>query len=606
MKKLFLLFALILSFNFIFAQVSVDPTDRFYKEAQGWELKGYIDPLPLIRPYPNTVIKKVLEKVIDCGVKKDAEIASAEYERIFGKPYSVYVTGAGEYKAAQNRTESINSGTKNVKGEGGIAGEVVLHPLVSLGYDLGMYAEVTDYSDIAPYYKNKAEDSIFDAVSVGPIEMYLDWNMNVTVGTTDLYLTTGISKTGFGPFIDDGLTLNDTTFHSSNIMFNVTRKKWSYASIFEILGATMNNPSAYGALNDGKYLSFHVIKYRFNRYVELSYYENVLFGPRPNLAYLFPVPFMPVQNIGGANDNLQMGLMLQVRPVAGLEWATDIFVDDLEVDDIVKLNFDTKIRVAGQTGLIFSPVDNTCKRISLNYQMVLPYVYSHWEYKSDDSGYIGGDTVNYQNYTNAGVHIGSVLDPNSDKVSFSAAFHPTSFFKINFRTNFIRHANSAEAFAEDDAVEYVLAKENQYATDGSVFMHQMFSDESSDSGNHVSQAWDSLGFMTSDHKMGILQAGFDAEFDFPKRKNGLLTLFASYTFEYVRNAGVTNHVYSGGDINWSYDSDTDTYYLDGAASTKDAVYERAKTVAKDQKQDWIDKLTDRVNHYITVGFRYTY
>ncbi|WP_147634796.1 hypothetical protein [Treponema pectinovorum] len=604
MKKIFFCCVFVLVFNFIFAQVSVDPTDRFYKHAQGWELKGYIQPLPLIRPYPNNVIRSVLEQVINSGIKKDAEIALAEYERIFGKSYSIYVTGAGEYKATENRTKDVKSGTKNVKGEMGIAGEVSFHPMVFLGYDLGMYAEVTDYSDIAPYYKNKAEDSIFDAVSVGPIDAYLDWNMNLSFGTQNAYVTAGISKTGYGSFLDDGLALNDTTFHSANIIFSLTRKKWSYASSFEILGASMNNPSAYDSLNDGKYLSFHVIKYRFNRYVELSYYENVIFGPKTNLAYLFPVPFMPVQNIGGANDNLQMGLFLQVRPVMGLEWATDIFVDDLEVNDIVKLNFDTKIRVAGQTGLIFSPADNACKRISLNYQMVLPYVYAHWDYKSDDSGYLDGKTVNYQNYTNAGVNIGSALDPNSDKVSFSASFEPTSFFRMNFRTNFIRHSNSAEAFGEDDAAEYVLAKSNQYTTDGSVHMHQMFSNEGSDFGKHVEQAWENLGFMTSDHKLGILQAGFDGEFDFPKTKHGLLTLFASYTFEYVRNSGVNSNVYKG--LGYVKNSDTNFTFNGNTYASYDAMKDAAKDVAKNQKEDWIDALRDRVNHYITVGFRYTY
>ena len=160
-----------------------------------------------------------------------------------------------------------------------------------------------------------------------------------------------------------------------------------------------------------------------------------------NISYLFPVPYMPIQNIGGANDNLQMGLVLNIKPANGLLWSTDIFVDDIEVNDIVKLNFDTKIRVAGQTGLVFAPSNTSCKKIGLNYQIVLPYIYAHWEYGSDDSGEISGATANRQNYTNAGVNIGSALDPNSDKVSFYAQFSPKPFMRFGFATNFIRHAD---------------------------------------------------------------------------------------------------------------------------------------------------------------------
>lgn len=610
MKKFFLSAVFLFSAFCVAAQVSVDPTDRFYKEAQGWELKGYIDPLPQVRPYPANVIKSILEKVIDCGVRHDAETALYEYNRIFGKNLNIYVNGAAEYKKSENITDSSDNGTKNVKGEGGIAGELFFSPLVSFGYDLGMYAESADYDDIAPMYKNKAEDSVFDPASVGPIDTYLDWNTNLSFGTERYFVTAGLSKTGYGSFLDDGLALNDTAFHSANLIMNVTRDKWSYASSFEIIGATANNPDEYGDHTDGKFLSFHVIKYRLNKYIDISYYENIVFGPTFNLSYIFPVPYMAVQNIGGANDNLQMGILFSLKPIQGLEWATDIFVDDFDVNEVVKLNFDSKIRVAGQTGFVFYPSNSACTRAGLNYQMVLPYVYSHWEYKSDDSGYISGASPNYQNYTNSGVNIGSVLDPNSDKVSFFASFAPKTFFRLNFATNFIRHANTAEAFDDDDAAGYVLAEKGQYITDGSAYMHQMFSNEDDTSGIHVDQAWEHLGFMTSDHKMSVMQASLQAELDLPATRRGRMTLLAGYTFEYVKNAGVNRNIYSGGTIDWSrvYNSSTGdyTYYLDGAPATRDEVYAAAKSRAEEQKSQWLSGLYDKVSHYITLGFRYTY
>jgi hypothetical protein len=605
MKKFFTLAIVLCFVCAVSAQVSTDPTDRFYKEAQGWQLKGYIENLPQIRPYPANLIKEILEKVIECGVKRDAETAAYEYERIFGKTKNLYVTGAYEKKFSENLTDKTDKSTKNVKGEGGIAGEVSFNRLVSFGYDFAMYAEVTKYSDIAPYYVNKSEDSIFDPASVGPIDMFLDWNTNLSFGTNEYYAVCGLSKTGYGPFLSDGLALNDSTYHSANLLLNVQRKKWSYASSFEILGASTNNPDAYGDLASGKYLSFHSIKYSFNKYIDVSYYENIIFGPTFNPAYLFPVPYMPVQNIGGANDNLQMGLLFDIKPVAGFGWATDIFVDDFAVNDVVKLNFDSKIRLGGQTGFIYAPSTSACSRLALNYQMVLPYVYAHWEYCTTDSGEIKGSTTNYQNYTNSGINIGSVLDPNSDKVSFSASFSPKPSVRINFNTNFIRHCNSAEAFDSDDAVIYVLVDKNQYLTDGSSSMHQMFSDPDDTAGTHVDQAWNNLGFMTSDHKMGVLQAAVNTELDLPRTKHGMLTLLFGYTFEYVKNAGVNRNVYTGGTINWK-DNGDGTYDYDGNTGSKEDLYTYAKTRAAQQKADWVSALTDRVNHYISVGFKYVY
>ena len=162
---------------------------------------------------------------------------------------------------------------------------------------------------------------------------------------------------------------------------------------------------------------------------------------------------------------------------------------------------------------------------------------------------------------------------------------------------------------EDDAALYVLAKEGQYITDGSAYMHQMFSNPDSTSGTHVDQAWENLGFMTSDHKMGILQASLKTEIDLPSTKKGRMTLFAGYTFEYVKNAGVNKNIYKGGTFTWEYKTESDgskTYYLNGEKIEKTELYAKAKEEAARQKSEWIENLTDRVNHYFTLGFRYTY
>ena len=159
----------------------------------------------------------------------------------------------------------------------------------------------------------------------------------------------------------------------------------------------------------------------------------------------------------------------------------------------------------------------------------------------------------------------------------------------------------------DDAAKYFLAKEGQYATDGSAYMHQMFSDPDGTSGTHVDQAWENLGFMTSDHKMAVMQAGLTAEIDLPKTRGGQLTFLAGYTFEYVKNSGVDKNIYKGGTFKWGYSQNPEKpYTFNGQELTKDEFSTAAKEVAARQKSEWIENLTDRVNHYFTLGFRYTY
>ena len=77
-----------------FAQMSVNPQHEFYSYAQEWYLRGYVEELPPLRPYPVSKIKQVLtsvlEKTEDDGVSDgDFLIASRLYEELTGKNYHV-------------------------------------------------------------------------------------------------------------------------------------------------------------------------------------------------------------------------------------------------------------------------------------------------------------------------------------------------------------------------------------------------------------------------------------------------------------------------------------------------------------------------------------
>ena len=612
MKKIFFLVGVFLCLcSLAFGQVSVEINDSFYKQAQIWELRGLTDTLPQLRPYPVNVIKRILGQVIERGSEKDSELAKSEYERIFEKQWSPYykATGGAKFCGDKYDSESENSIHKDFHTEIGIGGDVVLHDMVSVGYKFGIYAQKNDFSQHSPLYTIMEEDSIFDPVDAGPLTAYLNWNMSLAVGTESVYGTGGMNRLGFGVFHGDGLALSDAGYHCANLTFNATSEKWSYASAYETIGATRNMGKEADStwLESGKYLAFHAIKWHAFEKFNLTYYENIIFGPYNNLSYITPAPYYAVQNIGGANDNLQMGLLFEIKPVKGLDWATDFFADDIELNEVLKFNFDTKLRFGFQTGLIYAPEDSLCNRLSFNYTAVMPYVYAHWQYDNDRSGSFDGKTWNRQNYTNGGINIGSSLDPNSDKISLTATLRPSKNLSVNLFGNFIRHANGAEDFSDDEAAEYMLAKSGTYATNGTLYMSQMFADPESTHGRHVDSAWEKLGFMTSDHKMYVAQLGASAEYTFARTKYGRFSLCAGYTFEYIKNNGVNNHIYPGG---LEYSKEDDGKYSAGGNTyaswdeLKKSSY--VQNAVKEARENWAKQLYDSVNNYISVSMKYSY
>ena len=632
MKKILLVLAAALLAATAFAQVSIDPADIFYTEAQGWEMKGLVENLPQLRPYPATTIKAILEEVIAKGTdpetdeilpryQRDVETALYEYERIFSRPWHLSMEVGGSYKAKQNRyedsdgeLETENGSTKNYIAESALYGDICFHNIVSMGYFLGLYAQTASWEDWLPYYTNPNRDSIQDAAEVGPIEAYQNFNSGITVGTANTYASANLSRIGYGPFLNSGLSFNDTAYHAAGFVANVTRSRWSYAALFASIGATDNLGD--DDLSGNKYIAFHAAKFKLTQKASFSFYESSVFGRRFYLTYFIPTPYIGIQGLSGNNDNIQMGLLLEYQPIQGLEWATDLFVDDLDVESIVKLKIKSKQRVAMQTGLIYSPLDSSCTRVSLDYTVVMPYTYSHWEYENTDSVTVTGDAWNYQNYTNSGIHIGSVLDPDSDRISFNVKFQPKPNLSITFASNFIRHQNVAECLDDDEAAEYMLAASGTYRTDGSIYMHaNMSGDEGDSAGKHVDSAWDKLNFMSGSHTMLVCQAGLSAEYAFPRSGRGQLSFKAGYMFEYVRNAGVDSDIYSGG-LSYTTGTATDadgnaytTYTYNGTTySSWDALVESddVQSAVSAAYDSWVAALHDKVNHYISFSVKYSY
>lgn len=576
----------------VHAQTSCNPGDAFYIIAQSWELRGVVDRIPSIRPFPVAVIKSILNEVMEKGTPEDKDLAEYYYKTMFDKPWSLQVEVADTVKLVYGDNDTANQLSVSPTVNGDLS---FMDDLISIGFKIGNYDTTKAESGFLPWGYNFTHDAIQDAAELGPFLSYLDGNTCVAIGNPNFYMQTGVYRTGFGPFINEGLALNDSAYHMSNFMFHIDQKKWAFSQQLSVIGATTNAGSD---LTYNKYMAFHALDFFVTNKLTITYYETIIYGRRFDPSYLFPTPYMVTQGINGNNDNLYMGLCMSYKFFPGFSLNTDLFVDDLSVNDLVKFNIDSKNRIAMETGVIYAPEKSICSRMAMNYTIVTPYTYSHWDYDDPTaSATMSSGTFNYQNYTNNGMCFGSSYPPNSDRISCTLDLRPIRRLHVQITSSIMRHGNVCESFTDEEATKYLLADKGVYATDGSVFTHSMFQNTSGTSGTCVDTAWNHLNFLTQDHKMYIVQTGFSADYILDRYKWGQVSFKASYLFEYIKNKGVDTNLYEGGNA---------TDNKNGTYTWKGTTYSSAADLVNAAKALWVSNFCDVIDNYFSFGVVFKY
>ena len=594
------LFLFLLAFP-IWAQITVDPNDDFYEYAQAWEIRGLVKTLPPVRPYSLNSVKHILQQVIKRGTEKDRELAVEYWNEISGKPMGVKFEAKGKGKLTRtNRADDeVESDLdKLIWGRFALAGDAFVFPdFVSIGYDLGVLARTEkNEGPFLPYYTNSAYDAIQDAASLGPLHGYIDMNASAAIGTHEFFAQGGVNRTGYGPFLRKGLAVNDTGYHMGNVSYSIVKDRFSFAQQYSAIGATKSYDGS--GLKPEKFIAFHALEYKFTPKFSASYYESIVYGKRFDLSYFLPVPFMVAQGLGGNADNTQLGLLFKYRPFSNLQWATDLFVDDFDVNALVKGSLNSKNRFALQTGLMYAPENSFCRKVSFVYTAVAPYTYSHWDYDGDDDvASISPDMYNYQNYTNNGIPIGTAYAPNSDSIEFSLDFKPSRNLRIGIASSLMRHANVNESLSDDEVIRYLAAEDRQYSTDGSLFTHSMFENRNDSDGEHVESAWDSLNFLNQETKMYVVQAKLNVDWTIARTNFGSFTLNFGNVFQYTHNKGVENQLFAGGQL---------TTKRDGSYVYQGKTYASPSGVVSAAKDVWKSNLYDELADYVYIGFTYKF
>ena len=597
MKKIIIFLSSLLFGSSLFAQAALDPNDRFYTDAKNWETKGIISWLPQMRPYPAQTVKSILEQVKENGSEDDAALAEYYYQKNFGRSWNLGFT-LGDKSRFADSEKNLNM----FFAEPEVYGNMEFFDLVSLSYKLGLFIQnkSVEEDSVCPLFKFRLTDTHDDSASVGPLKANLDMVSNVTVGKDNLYFTLGLNRVAFGPTLSDSVMLNGKQFHSGNFIFNYEAEKWGYVQSLNVLTrSTKNEKSSPSDFAPEKYLAFHSVRFKPAQWLAISYYDASVYTNRFDPAYLIPVPYMVTQCMYAATDNLISGLVFDFRPFNGLNVSLATAFDDIDLNGLAEGKLDTRLKMAMMLGANYTPDVKFIDNISFDYTIITPYTYSHSDPHIETFGSNVAsiaDNYNKDNFTTRLHSLGTSVPPNSDRVAFAVNFRPVERLRVNFSSSFIRHANIAESFSDEEAWAYIYSNTTvpdgyEFSNDGSIWTSPMYPDESIYT-NHTPTASKNL-FLKQDHKMYVLQCGIDAEYELERFKWGTLSLSLGYMFEYIYNKGVDSNIYrkhstlNGSTIGTTVDND-------------------AKAEIAAQKQRWIDNFTNQFNNYFMIAVKYSY
>ncbi len=573
MKKVGLLIALLTLCGFAFSQTSLNLDSDYYLNFSRWENLGLVDKLPEQKPYSYFLVESLLKTVMECDDEVEAEKAAVLYKKLTGKKLYIY----GLYEENLNAKQDFEH---QELFDLGVEGEIPLFPYAAISYELK--DTIQDNSNLSfPVFTDKPHGTAADPAHFGPFSANLNMNTVASFGTKDISVLAGLAQSNFSPMYYESIVLDKNLFHSEFISFVLDKPKFNYTQTIYALTATNNSNTI---LYPEKYMAFHSATLKLLPWFSLLYYENMIYGGRFDLAYLLPTPFMVSQSLSGFADNLQMGIGLRFYPLTGLKLSADVFVDDLNVNELVKFNFDTRLYTAFLFGSQYTPggkLGSVLKNIEASYTLIAPYIYSHQQYNKDALGnsvYSGIRGANYQNYSHYGYNIATPLYPNSDKINLVVTLEPVSNLKISCGNSFVRHGNISESITTEEAGCYLKAEKGEYVTDGSYKQHPEYSSENGEWKNRTDTS-EKFDFLKQNTLMYVFNDTLKVEYTFRPKYFESIKVYVQNVFEYIKNDGVQNEIYPGQSLSEASAADVQNYY-----------------------KTWKDNIRpDTFNDYITIG-----
>lgn len=528
------------------AQISADPFYEIYDWFDIWEGRGYLDQMPVFRPYTENVIIAALREVAASGDAESRTVAEDWLERL-GQPFE-----ADLKVTAEARTQDAD--LFHAKGAVALALHGRLGDNVTVaGSIAGVILDVED-GELLPYGERTEWDTTDDWSTIPfpggrDVAALNQVNTSFAWGTESLYLHAGIMRRSFGPFHDDGIVWSPyarqapgvvTSWHHRNFRFTASLFSLTATQLYAERSPFNDDQANVDVIADipgaeffldpdehpGKWVFLQDFRWQPLSWLTLAFYESVTWGPRFELGYLMPVKwtFNTQGNVGYA-DSSKMGLSVVVRPRRDLQLPFVLYVDDASFNDIVRFNFDTKLKLGLHTGAIWTPENPLVRQVKLSYLALFPYMYTH----DGDSG-VYEPEPNYTNYTHQGTSIGPGLEPNSDRIELQTTFRPLPRLSTVLTGRMIRHANASEGIAD-----LGLAGHDGTITDDGRYYHFIVDGDDIYVETGRLSYQDDLRFLDQENIETVFQAGIDMGYTIPLQTRRSLRFEAGYMFEYVRD-----------------------------------------------------------------------
>ena len=438
MKKKILTVALFCNVFFLFAQVINNPNDGIYKDIDRWAVQGYISmALPHIRPYPAQLVDTILKEVIAKGNPSAQQKASSYLSAIAPGSRPVHVGIHGTLTGKDTDATVFGAPTFD--------GVLRIEPWLSAVYDLQIYGSLREPGDelIVPGTYSPYSDFVLDWANVGPILILQDWNSTIAIGNEQIYVQSGLNRTSFGPFYNSSIVVGPQAGRAGHFSLEYRKDWWNFGILF--MAITGTDDFGKGQFPD-KYLMLHTFDFKPLSNFEFGFFESVVWGGRLEPLYFIPFDqLFAAQSMAGFLDNSFFGVHFRWLPQAGLQILSQVYVDDLNFNDLARFHFNTKYKLAAQAGINYLPIQSSLPDLRFEYTAVMPYMYTHEAEDSTDI-YTSGKP-NYFNYTHRGENLGTDLEPNSDrlKLSLSKALLPE--LDLTLTGYFTRHGNASEGIA---------------------------------------------------------------------------------------------------------------------------------------------------------------
>ena len=437
------------------AQSLYDPADRVYRHLAIWEQKGYLAPLPPLRPYAPQLVIGLLQQVADTGSRLDRELAAAYLRRLAPQrepdalplpPVNPSVFAGAVLTAPRGD----GTGDDHFRFGGGLE-STARYGLFAYSAAFRYWWESTPepaqryrFASV-PVFPNAGPNFDIGQTRFSGRE---DLRAFASFGTETMHLRAGFSQAGYGSPFADSLVLGAGAPPTAHLVGGLYGDYLSYTAAFlELVAerAADRDGKRYllknRARSDGfpsKYLMLHALQWHAVPWLSVDAYTVSLFGARASLYSLLPTAFV-TEPYTGDYDNTLAGLAATVRLPAGFRAAASIYVDDYNTfvgeDTFNPSPFSNK--TAGQALISWSPAaigaTATTGMVSLDYLFVAPYMYTHSSHQP----------INYLTYTHRAHPLANNLNPNSDQLTLAALYTPLAWLDLQLAARRIRHGNAS-------------------------------------------------------------------------------------------------------------------------------------------------------------------